>query len=442
LNGNATIEFIFNASPVTPGENTMHIDAGAFNQASNNDPVLEFNCTFRFGEEQLAVTDTDPPVGGTFSPPAPGTYTYDVNWNIAVDPSSVQTSDLQLSGDTGATVTNVQVINGDMTTEFTLNIAFGGNLTANIAAGAITDTVGNPNAEFSGSYTVEGCPPGQYTITEGTDTIVPGDTNIGSDCDDCDIVVPLPFAFTLYDQTYNQVNVSSNGRLDFVNANEPSGYLSACLPPPPNPSTGLPYDFTIFGVWTDQMTISTNSGCSVFPGGTCGIFTSVSGSAPNRIFNIEWRTTLFNDNNAPQNHEVRLYEGDPNLKFEVIIGTLTPQNADQPWVSGVQGNSAAGFLTQDFCIPAGGSPPTNVSRTYEMPPCTSPTPTPTPSVTPSATPTATPSVTPSATPSVTPSATPTATPTATPGHSPTPRPRPTPHPRPTKVKRVTKLQRQ
>ena len=70
----------------------MHIDAGAFNQASNNDPVLEFNCTFRYAQEQLAVTDTDPPVGGTFTPPAPGTYNYDVNWNHGVDPSSVQTA--------------------------------------------------------------------------------------------------------------------------------------------------------------------------------------------------------------------------------------------------------------------------------------------------------------------------------------------------------------
>ena len=50
-----------------------------------------------------------------------------------------------------------------------------------------------------------------------------------------------------------------------------------------------------------------------------------SGSAPNRIFNIEWRTVLFADNNATQNHEVRLYENDPNLKFEVIIGTLHAQ---------------------------------------------------------------------------------------------------------------------
>ena len=158
-NGNQTIDFIFNSSPVTPGENTMHIPAGAILQASNGDPILEFNCTFRYGQQQLAVTVTNPPVGGTFTPPAPGTYPYDVHWNIAVDPSSVQTSDLQVSGNTGATVTAVTVSPDGLTTTFTLQIAFGGSLTAHIAAGAITDTFGNPNADFSGNYTVAGCPP-------------------------------------------------------------------------------------------------------------------------------------------------------------------------------------------------------------------------------------------------------------------------------------------
>src|SRR5439155_5974050 len=191
----------------------------------------------------------------------------------------------------------------------------------------------------------------------------------------------------------------------------PGGYITNCLPAPPNVG---PYDFTVFSVWQDQRTDFGLSGCASFPGGNCGVFTSVSGSAPNRIFNIEWRTVLFNDNSATQNHEVRLYENDPNLKFEVIIGNLT-NNATENWVSGVQGNSGAGFFTQDFCAAA---PPTNVSSTYEIPPCAGGTPTPTPTASPSATPTATPSATPSATP------------TATPRVIPTPRARPTPHPRP------------
>src|SRR5213082_56251 len=343
-NGNQTIDFIFNSSPVVQGENTMHIDAGAIHQASNNDPILEFNCTFRYGQEQLAVTDTNPPVGGTFTPPAPGSYPYDVNWNIAVDPTSVQTTDLQVSGNSGATVTAVTVSPDGLTTEFTLQIAFGGSLTAHIAAGAITDTFGNPNADFSGNYTVEGCPPSQYVITEGADAIVPGDTDIGSHCDDCDTPVTIPFPFQLYDQTYSSVNVSSNGLLAFVVPHEPGGFITNCLPAPPNVG---PYDFTVFSVWQDQRTDFGLSGCSSFPGGNCGVSTSVSGSAPNRIFNIEWRTVLFADNNATQNHEVRLYENDPNLKFEVIIGNLTV-NTSANWVSGVQGNSAAGFFTQDF----------------------------------------------------------------------------------------------
>src|SRR5256714_11924917 len=258
------------------------------------------------------------------------------------------------------------------------------------------------------------CPGDQYTITDGADTIVPGDTDTGSHCDDCDTVVTLPFPFQLYGQSFVAVNVSSNGRLDFVIPNEPGGFVTACLPAPPNIG---PYDYTIFTLWEDMRTDFGLSGCASFPGGNCGVFTSVSGSAPNRIFNIEWRTVLFADNNATQNHDVRLYENDPNLKFEVIIGNLT-NNATENWVSGVQGNSAAGFFTQDFCAAA---PPTNVSRNYEIPPCASPTPSPTPT----ASPTPTPSVTP------TPTATPSPTPTATVRPTPSPRPRPSPHPRPT-----------
>jgi FG-GAP-like repeat len=97
---------------------------------------------------------TTPLVGGTFSPPAPGTYSYDVNWGEAVDPASVQPTDLTLSGIQGATVTGVNVINDNFTTEFTLDIPTGGSLTTSIAAGAIIDQYGQPNVAFSGSYPV------------------------------------------------------------------------------------------------------------------------------------------------------------------------------------------------------------------------------------------------------------------------------------------------
>ena len=95
--GNTQITFHFNSTPVTLGSNTMHIAAGAFNRQSDNAPNFEFDCSFCYAVTPLMVTTTNPPVGGTFSPPAPGDYQYDVNFNQAVDPASVTTSDLTLT---------------------------------------------------------------------------------------------------------------------------------------------------------------------------------------------------------------------------------------------------------------------------------------------------------------------------------------------------------
>jgi hypothetical protein len=283
---------------------------------------------------------------------------------------------------------------------------FGGSLTKSIAGGAITKEVGNPNQTFTGSHAVQSC---QYVLTQGTDRIVPGNTDIGNHCDGCDTFIPLPFNFQLYGTTYNGVNVSDNGRLDFVNVNEPGGYITACLPAPPGYFTGLPYDNTIFPAWQDMRTDATLDGCANFPGATCGVFTSVTGSAPNRIFNIEWRTVLYWDETAPQNFEVRLYENDPNGRFDVVFATLIPPDIgplERAWVSGVQGDSSLGFYTEDFCICWPDPPPQNQSRTYMLTPCATPTPSPTPT------------------------ATSTPRPTPTPRGSPIPRVRPTPHPRP------------
>ena len=95
---------------------------------------------------------------------------------------------------------------------------FGGSLAKSINDGAITKQVGNPNQTFTGSHTVQSC---QYVITQGTDRIVPGDTDVGNHCDGCDTFIPLPFNFQSYGATYTGVNVGDNGRLDFVNVNEP-----------------------------------------------------------------------------------------------------------------------------------------------------------------------------------------------------------------------------
>ena len=275
-NGNTQITFHFSTSPVTTqGPQTMHIAAGAFNRQSDNMPNFEFNCTFCYAITPLMVTSTNPPVGGTFSPPAPGDYQYDVNFNQAVDPASVQTSDLTLTGNAGGSVTAVQVINGNTTARFTLHFNFGGSVTASIGAGSITANTCNSNAAFTGMYTVEGCPPSNhYDIAQIGGSIVPGTTDIGNHGDDAVTTVALPFPYTLYDQTFTSINLSSNGNAQFTTTD--AAFTNQCLP-------WTTHDYTILPYWDDLYLVNSPA----------GIFTSVSGTAPMRIFNIEWRAQYF-----------------------------------------------------------------------------------------------------------------------------------------------------
>src|SRR5262249_55091011 len=85
----------------------------------------------------------------------PGPLTYDVNFNEAFDPASLQAGDLVLSGVAGATVTGVTALNDNTTARFTIGTTAEGALTAGIAAGALTDVFGNPGLAFSGTYQVD-----------------------------------------------------------------------------------------------------------------------------------------------------------------------------------------------------------------------------------------------------------------------------------------------
>jgi hypothetical protein len=103
----------------------------------------------------LTVTATNPPSpNGVFTLPAP--LTYDVSFNEAVDPTSVEASDLTLSGLAGAIATDVTVLPGNTTARFTIGgVTAEGTLCASIAAGAIKNPFGNPVSAFAGLYQVD-----------------------------------------------------------------------------------------------------------------------------------------------------------------------------------------------------------------------------------------------------------------------------------------------
>lgn len=204
---------------------------------------------------------------------------------------------------------------------------------------------------------------GQYVMSQIEDSCVPGETDIGNHGHDTVTTIVLPFSYTLYDHTFNSITLSSNGNVQFTTTD--NAETNVCLP-------WLSHNFTIFPYWDDQRT-DANLGCSAYPAGTCGIYISVSGIAPHRIFNIEWRAVYNNNTSQHANHELRLYEGGQGQgRFDVIYCTVDQGNTNA--TAGVQRDNT--FVTQYFCNGSGGGATGGQSYIYIPRPCPSPTPRP------------------------------------------------------------------
>jgi hypothetical protein len=149
-----------------------------------------------------------------------------------------------------------------------------------------------------------------YNITAAANaTIVPGTTLLerSNGCPDCTSHIDLPsgFQFQFYDEWYTFLHASSNGNLQFPNA---TGLTDGCLPEASLGPAIVPY--------LEDLDMS-------IPGD--GIYTSVSGSAPNRIYNIEWRGQR--NGTANRVHfEVRLYEG--QSRFDMIYDLVDNNSLD------------------------------------------------------------------------------------------------------------------
>ncbi len=209
-----------------------------------------------------------------------------------------------------------------------------------------TTSFPDPNCEY------------QYTQSTGA-SIVPGTTDIN--CDDCITAVTLPFAVQLYGVSYNNVNVSSSGNLQFSSSSTHRDPFNDCLPQSVLNNAILPY-------W-DEVTTHNDGGppCAYYPGRRCGIFTSISGTAPNRVFNIEWRAITLINQLAPANFEVRLYEGmsGAGARFDFIYGQVGDGGGYA--LVGVQRDTGSGF-TQFECDTAG-SITQGLKLIFTQPPC-------------------------------------------------------------------------
>jgi hypothetical protein len=177
---------------------------------------------------------------------------------------------------------------------------------------------------------------GNYIYNVSAGTIISGTSLVpGSQCRACAVNLNLPFPFTFYGQAYSRANVSSEGNLQFLTT-----YVCAITTCPlPEPHLGP----AILPNWDSYMDTAPFAACEQYAGGPCGIYTSLSGSAPDRILNIQWRTHFWATSQHTANFEMRLYEGTGRIDF--VYGQVDYSGGRA--TIGVQ--DGAGLLTQYAC---------------------------------------------------------------------------------------------
>jgi len=145
----------------------------------------------------------------------------------------------------------------------------------------------------------------------------------------------LPFPLKVYNQTYRQIAISSNGNIQ-LGVVSPGGDSGAwtddddCIPTVRDFGSAV-----IFPLWSFGMRYDTAGGE--------GIFVKTYGKYPNRTFTVSWQGEFQVSAEAPANFQVTFREGSQNMAF--TYGELTGQTL----VSiGIQSRTKAAY-TQWYC---------------------------------------------------------------------------------------------
>jgi hypothetical protein len=152
----------------------------------------------------------------------------------------------------------------------------------------------------------------QYTYSTHTDIpFEPGTTLLpGSRCDDCIMVVNMPFPVLLYGSTFTVAYVGSNGIFGFAPHHNPYGLT--CIP-----MIYFDWEYMLFPMWDDwDMRPERRDGL--------GIYTSVTGTAPDRRYHVEWRACLYRADegcDGRSNFEIIFYENSPVHPFDFVYGS-------------------------------------------------------------------------------------------------------------------------
>jgi uncharacterized protein (TIGR03790 family) len=187
----------------------------------------------------------------------------------------------------------------------------------------LTATIGGASGELP--FSLRSADP--YSVTPATgSTIVPGTNDVGVHVRYFGGTnVFLPFAYNFGGQLFTSVFVNANGLLQFEGQD-----IYVYYGPLPQPEWG-----SFIAVHWDLLSLN---------GAGDGIFTSVSGTAPNRIFNIEWRAVRYFNTSHVIRCEARLFEAEPRV--DLIYGTVDNQGAEA--IVGLQVNPESYMVYSDF----------------------------------------------------------------------------------------------
>jgi len=136
-----------------------------------------------------------------------------------------------------------------------------------------------PTATFTPTQTPTATPCVRYSFATATATmIVAANLVPGSQTDDATFLISPPFPITFYGVPFSgSVRASTNGNVQFNSSS--TALTNECLP-----TTTAPFSYAAMPYW-DDLLLNQNP--------AHGIYTDVVGTAPNRIFVVEWRACLY-----------------------------------------------------------------------------------------------------------------------------------------------------
>lgn len=143
--------------------------------------------------------------------------------------------------------------------------------------------------------------------------------------DDASANITFPFDFSFYKNTYNSVNVNSNGTLSFTST--ATSYSNGAIP-----NSAFPDMIAVF--WDD-----------LNPSGGGAVYWEVKGTAPNRRLIVQWNDVIHYGGSDGGTFEVILYEGSNKILMQyadVNFGDLGINNGASATV-GIQKDSKQGL---------------------------------------------------------------------------------------------------